>query len=165
MAILFRSYDWEQSELGPMDQWPPELPSFVILMLASREVVTIFWGSNRLMIYDDAYITQLGPRHPMPEHTLREVWPDVVDQVEPFIEPVFREGRSSYLNNTALTVIVDRKQNVRFYIASFEPVWVRNNRSSAVWSLSISDQQNGRSRIAATASYVGGSDQGGPARQ
>ena len=132
MADRIRAHAWSGTALGGIDQWPAELLAFVNMMLSSREVMTIFWGPDRLMIYNDGYVQQLGSRHPVLGRPLREVWPEVVDQVEPLMEPAFREGKSSYLDNTALTVLEDGKETKRFYTAAFEPIWVRTNASIVV---------------------------------
>lgn len=129
---MVRTHPWGQSALGPIDCWPPELLTLVNLMLASREIMTLFWGQDRLMIYNDCYATQLGTRHPLLSRPLREVWPEVVESVEPRIELAFREGRSSYLDDSPLTVMEDGVLTQRYYVASFEPVWVRRGDTMTV---------------------------------
>lgn len=127
MADRIRAYAWSETSLGSVEGWPCELLAFVNLMLVSREIGTVFWGPDRIMIYNDAYVAQLGARHPMLGRPLREVWPEVAPQVEPLIDRVFQEGTSSYLDDTPLMVFEDGQETERFYTASYEPIWVRQN--------------------------------------
>lgn len=132
MADRIRSHSWEKTAFGPISEWPLELLSLVNLMLASREIMTIFWGPGRLMIYNDAYTLQLGSRHPVLAKSFHEVWPDAFDQVNPFVLTAFDEGKSSYLDDAPVMIMEDGQPIQRYYSASFDPVWVRQASGSAV---------------------------------
>lgn len=133
MAGRVRTYAWDQTELGPIDQWPLELLTVVNMMLASREIVTIFWGPDRLMIYNDQYTSQLGIRHPASlGRPLRDVWPEVVDQVKHLLDPVFASGTSTYVEDAPLTVIENGVRTERVYSISCEPIWLCAGSDSSV---------------------------------
>lgn len=132
MAARIRIHAWGETPLGAIEDWPLELLAVINLMLSSREIATVFWGPDRIMIYNDAYATQLGPRHPMLGRALRDVWPEVVQQVAPLIDPVFQSGAASYLDNSPLTVIEDGQHTHRFYTACYEPIWIRHEDRMSV---------------------------------
>jgi signal transduction histidine kinase/DNA-binding response OmpR family regulator len=64
MGRRMRDLDWTGTHLGPPAQWPVELRRAVATMLASRAPIVIFWGPHYSALYNDAYITVLGGKHP-----------------------------------------------------------------------------------------------------
>lgn len=78
-----RDLDWSETMLGPPVQWPRTLRTLIPIMLASRFAMRILWGSELLLLYNDAYRSILGPRkHPGAmgrpvEQSYLELWPTV----------------------------------------------------------------------------------------
>ncbi len=65
MSTCIRSLDWSQTPLGDMSEWPQPLRSAVSIMLASGFPMLIVWGPECIQLYNDAYLTVLGPtKHP-----------------------------------------------------------------------------------------------------
>ena len=64
MAELIRRYDWAQTPLGPLHQWPQSLRTAVSICLHSRYPMFVWWGRELTNLYNDAYISVLGQRHP-----------------------------------------------------------------------------------------------------
>ena len=64
MADLVRGYDWSSTPLGPIEDWSKELVTIVNLTLASSSPARTMWGSELILIYNDAYRPIPGPRHP-----------------------------------------------------------------------------------------------------
>src|SRR6202453_5028513 len=64
MAALVRAYDWTSTPLGAIDTWSIELLTVVNLTLASTSPARTMWGSDFILIYNDAYRPIPGPRHP-----------------------------------------------------------------------------------------------------
>ena len=60
MAERIRSFDWSKSPLGPSDAWSPALRTTVGLMMANRFPMLLWWGSDYISLYNDAYIPVLG---------------------------------------------------------------------------------------------------------
>src|SRR5690606_4114907 len=61
---LCRALDWRRTSLGPVEQWPAALRSIVRTTLASPFPINLWCGSDRVLIYNDAYRTVLGSKHP-----------------------------------------------------------------------------------------------------
>jgi len=61
---LIRAEDWSTSALGPRDRWPAALRLALDLCLASAQPAALAWGRDRVLVYNDAYRSLCGIRHP-----------------------------------------------------------------------------------------------------
>ncbi|MCT8003395.1 PAS domain-containing protein [Sphingomonas sanguinis] len=57
-------YDWTKTTLGPIDAWPGCLRTVLAMVLRSPVPMTMTWGDDGVMLYNDAYADILGDRHP-----------------------------------------------------------------------------------------------------
>ncbi|MFA5899929.1 MAG: hypothetical protein WC829_12555, partial [Hyphomicrobium sp.] len=55
MKKRIREFDWAQTPIGPVEQWPTCLKCAVELITASPVPMTLLWGPQGTMIYNDAY--------------------------------------------------------------------------------------------------------------
>jgi len=97
MRRLIAQFDWAKTPLGPRATWSPSLGLAVELILASGFPMTVRWGPDLVMIYNDAYAPLLGPRHPaVLGQPVREVWPEIKDELEPLSLAILRGERGSF---------------------------------------------------------------------
>ncbi|WP_152046914.1 PAS domain-containing protein [Aureimonas psammosilenae] len=90
MAARIRAHDWATTPLGPIEIWPQSLKATIDLMLACGHAMQIAWGSERTVLYNDAYAPMLVDRHPDAlGMSFRDVWFDVWDEIEPLVDRVF----------------------------------------------------------------------------
>lgn len=61
---LLRKLDWQRSPLGPPDAWDPGLRMAVQGLLACPEPMYFAWGNDEVLFYNEAYLPQMGERHP-----------------------------------------------------------------------------------------------------
>src|ERR1700749_1999578 len=79
--------DWTSTPLGDRATWPANLELSVALILASGFPMAVRWGPHLIMIYNDAYRSLLGDKHPGAfGRPLREVWPEIYDHLGPLNE-------------------------------------------------------------------------------
>jgi PAS domain S-box-containing protein len=64
MGSLLRGYEWDASPLGDPAAWPPSLVTLVSLMLGSDKPAFVIWGTERSLLYNEAYALLLGEAHP-----------------------------------------------------------------------------------------------------
>lgn len=77
---LIRAKDWSLTPLGPIERWPLELVTNVQNILASPVAMTVLWGEDAILLYNDGYAQVCGPRHPSAlGGKLLEVWPEARD--------------------------------------------------------------------------------------
>ncbi|MHC8339754.1 hybrid sensor histidine kinase/response regulator [Pseudomonas sp. HLT2-19-2] len=99
MAGRIRAFDWRVTELGSMDTWPASLCSAVQLMLASPLPMVMLWGRAGYMIYNDAYSTFAGGRHPYLLGSPVELgWPEVAEFNRHVVDTCLAGGTLSYRN-------------------------------------------------------------------
>ncbi|HEX4573039.1 MAG TPA: PAS domain S-box protein [Dongiaceae bacterium] len=86
---LIRSFDWSETSLGPIHLWPQSLRTTVDILLRSPVPMVLLWGSDGIMIYNDAYSVFAAGRHPhLLGSKVLEGWPEVAD----FNRRVMAEG-------------------------------------------------------------------------
>ena len=96
MGNAVRAFDWSTTRLGSRALWPQSLRFAVGLCLNSRFPMFLWWGPDLVNIYNDAYISVLGNRHPGAlGGSAPELWSDVWPSIAPQIEAVFQRGEAS----------------------------------------------------------------------
>jgi serine phosphatase RsbU (regulator of sigma subunit) len=60
----YRRTDWSATPLGPVASWSPALRAAVDLALHTRAPVTLLWGPEHIMVYNEAYAPMIGDKHP-----------------------------------------------------------------------------------------------------
>ena len=79
-AELIRAFDWQKTSLGALSQWPESLRTATSLILRSDVPMTIQWGREGWLIYNDAYCEIAGARHPdLLGKSVRDSWPEVAE--------------------------------------------------------------------------------------
>lgn len=77
---LIRAKNWSGTPLGSVETWPTTLHAAVQMMLASSVPMTVLWGEEGILIYNDGYAEVCGPRHPDAlGGKLLEIWPEARD--------------------------------------------------------------------------------------
>jgi len=59
-----RALDWTATALGPVRHWPQSLRTSVSICLGASVPISVFWGPELVLLYNDAYREVLGDRHP-----------------------------------------------------------------------------------------------------
>src|SRR5262249_18584159 len=79
MARRMRAFDWAKTPIGPVSSWSPTLRMMVPFLLANRFPLLLWWGSEYIQLYNDAYAPILGKKHPHPGlgRSVRECWSEV----------------------------------------------------------------------------------------
>lgn len=105
MSTLVGSLDWSTTPLGPIRNWSPSLRLMVSFLLANRFPLLLWWGSQYISIYNDAYRPILGNKHPralgLP---FAECWPEIRHILEPLIDTPFNGGPATWMEDILLEV-------------------------------------------------------------
>jgi PAS domain S-box-containing protein len=97
MRARVQEFDWAATQLGPMQRWSPSLKWSVELVLASGFLMSVRWGPDLIMIYNDAYGALLGDRHPGAlGQPLREIWPEIYGELGALNQAILRGERDSF---------------------------------------------------------------------
>jgi serine phosphatase RsbU (regulator of sigma subunit) len=99
LAAAYAGTDWAASPLGPMEGWSTTLRSTVDMVFATRFPVTLFWGPEFALVYNEAYVALIGDKHPSALGTpAREVFPEVWDQIGPMMDSA-RSGAPTWVED------------------------------------------------------------------
>ncbi|MFB6201818.1 MAG: GAF domain-containing protein [Halorhabdus sp.] len=88
MAERIREFEWADTPLGPMTEWPTELRVAVDVMLGADEAIGIYWGDELILLYNDAWRELIGDNHP---NALGQPAKDVFPEIWETIGPMFAE--------------------------------------------------------------------------
>ncbi|MFS0738056.1 PAS domain-containing protein [Sphingomonas sp. 1P06PA] len=114
--------DWGATPLGPRDQWPTALRVVTQMMLRSQFGMFLIWGPHRIMIYNDAYATLLGKRHPAAlGQPFEAVWPEILAETMPLIEGVYA-GEPSFFERLPLRVTRNDVPEDTSFTFSYSPI-------------------------------------------
>jgi PAS domain S-box-containing protein len=64
MAERIRTFNWASTPLGPILSWPQSLKTAVEVMLGSGFPLSMQWGKEAILLYNDANARILGSLHP-----------------------------------------------------------------------------------------------------
>jgi PAS domain S-box-containing protein len=97
MAALIKSFDWSRTPLGAIGKWPAHLTSITSFMLRSNVPMTLLWGTEGIMLYNDAYQEFAGQRHPaLLGSPVLEGWAEVADFNASVMHTCLAGGTLSY---------------------------------------------------------------------
>lgn len=86
-AGLLCGHDWSGSALGDPASWPRALRAAAAMVFDSPVPMWLAWGDALAMVYNEAYATILGGKHPGALGApLAAVWSEVWPEVAPLIE-------------------------------------------------------------------------------
>ncbi|HEY4014098.1 MAG TPA: ATP-binding protein [Polyangiaceae bacterium] len=123
MGARIRAKDWSVTPLGAPSSWPLSLKTCVRIVLTSRQAMFVWWGESLVNIYNDAYKSIVGGKHP---EALGEpasvVWREIWEQIGPRAAQTMRDNEGTY--DEALLLIMERNgyPEETYYTFSYSPV-------------------------------------------
>ena len=123
MAERMASHPWDRNVLGPPAQWPPVLRTTVSMVLRSKYPMTLTWGEQFVMLYNDAYVPVLGEKHPDALGSpLAEQFPEIWDAIGPMQRAVLQGGEATWDENLPLVLERGDGPEECFFTFSYSPV-------------------------------------------
>jgi len=96
LGALMAAKDWAQTPLGPVETWPQNLRTCVRIVLTSRQPMFVWWGEDLINLYNDAYKSIVGGKHPKClGQPARVVWSEIWDQVAPRVNTAIRDNKAT----------------------------------------------------------------------
>ena len=124
MGALMRDHPWHDSCLGAPAGWPQPLRTVVRAMLNTNHPVFIFWGSDALCFYNDAYARTLGPeKHPsILGRPGRTAWAEIWHAIGPQIVQVMEGGNATWHENQRLSIWRNGQLADLYWTYSYSPI-------------------------------------------
>ncbi len=123
MGALIRQFDWANNQLGRPESWPQSLKTAVRIMLTSRQPIWIGWGERLIYLYNDAYKSIIGGKHPWAlgkptEEVWREIWPEI----GPMLRTAMGGVEGTYVEEQLLIMERHGYAEETYYTFSYSPI-------------------------------------------
>ena len=133
-GALMRSLDWSQTVLGTPDVWPSSLKTAVDICLSSRFPIVIFWGREFAVLYNDAYIPILGPKHPGALGTpARGCWSEIWDTIGAMLESVIESGQATWSEDLQLILNRNLPREECYFTFSYSAIRTDSGKVGGVF--------------------------------
>ncbi len=123
MGALMRAFDWAQTPLGPVSEWPQSLRIAVRILLGTGYPMLICWGARYTMIYNDGYRPILGKtKHPAALGSpIENVFTEAMDFIGPRFDNVMEKGEDFTVTDQLF--ILDRNDYIEecYFTFSYSP--------------------------------------------
>jgi PAS domain S-box-containing protein len=140
LGALMARHDWAATPLGPVEQWPRALVTAVRIVLTSRQPMFVWWGDELINLYNDAYRSILGGKHPWAlGQPAVKVWREIWDAVEPRVASAMSRNEGTY--DEALLLIMERHgyREETYYTFSYSPVPNDEGGTGGIFCANTSD--------------------------
>jgi signal transduction histidine kinase len=123
MGGLIRRHDWESTPLGPAALWPQSLKTAVRIMLSSRQPIWIGWGRPLTYLYNDAYQSIIGGKHPRAlGRPTEEVWREIWGEIGPMLDTAMGGVEGTYVEEQLLIMERNGYPEETYYTYSYTPI-------------------------------------------
>ncbi len=123
MGPLVRDFDWARTPLGPLDRWPQSLQTAVSICMFSRFPILIWWGTDFIKIYNDAYCPILGAKHPQAlGQRGQEVWAEIWHIIGPMLDGVLHERQATWSYDQLLPMDRYGYTEETYFTFSYSPI-------------------------------------------
>ncbi|BAU66704.1 multi-sensor hybrid histidine kinase [Stanieria sp. NIES-3757] len=142
MGARIRARDWSNTPLGSVENWSQSLKTAVRIMLTSRQPMFVWWGEELINLYNDAYKSIVGGKHPeVLGQPASVVWREIWDQVGPRAESVMLNNEGTY--DEALMLIMERNgyPEETYYTFSYSPIPDDQGNTSGIICANTDDTQ------------------------
>jgi PAS domain S-box-containing protein len=141
MGRLMRRHDWSRTSLGPIERWPQSLKTAVGMILPSPMPIVMLWGEDGIMIYNDAYSSFAGGRHPaLLGSKVREGWPEVADFNDHVMKVCLAGGTLAYKDQELILHRHGRPEQVWMDL-DYSPVPGESGRPAGVIAIVVETTQ------------------------
>ncbi len=122
LGELMRAHDWATSPLGEPAVWPRSLKTVVRIMLTSRQPIWIGWGPELIYLYNDAYQSIIGGRHPWAlGQPAAQVWHEIWPEIGPLLKTAMT-GDGIFAESQLLIMERNGYPEETYYTFSYSPI-------------------------------------------
>jgi putative addiction module CopG family antidote len=105
MSERIRNFDWASTSVGSVEKWPQSLRATIRTLLGSRYPMILLWGQDLVQIYNDAYTSLIGAKHPLAlGRSIQETQSESWDVIGPMIVEVMTTGVPNWVEDQMMVV-------------------------------------------------------------
>ena len=134
LGKLTRSFNWAETSVGAVDQWPQSLRSIVSIILPSKFPMFLWWGDDMVQFYNDAYRPSLGDNGKHPKalgQKAVDCWPEIWPVIFPLIQQVLK-GDSVWREDQLIPIYRNGRLEDVYWTFSYSPVRDDNGKINGV---------------------------------
>ncbi|MET0535537.1 MAG: HWE histidine kinase domain-containing protein [Steroidobacter sp.] len=120
-AETLRRLDWSKNPLGPIPNWSRSLRTMTGAMLESAFPQCIVWGSQQIMIHNDAFLPILGRKPSAQGRSFPDVWPEAWSTVAPLAKRAYA-GEATFIEDFALCVERSGHPEQTYFTFCYSPI-------------------------------------------
>jgi signal transduction histidine kinase len=123
MAARVQGLDWSRTPLGPIADWSLGLRAAVRVMLDAPQAMSLWWGADFRWLYNDAFISMLGARHPGAlGRPARLAWPQLWEGPGRQAIIALKELRPTWTEERLLTLERDGALQEAYFSCAHSPL-------------------------------------------
>jgi PAS domain S-box-containing protein len=125
MGQLTRDFDWSNTVLGSPENWSQSLLTTVSIILNSKFPMFLWWGTDLIQFYNDAYRPSLGQNGKHPTALGQrgvDCWPEIWPVIKPLIDQVLETGESTWSENQLIPIYRNNKLEDVYWTFSYSKV-------------------------------------------
>jgi len=123
LGARIRGHDWAVTPLGPAPAWPQSLKTAVRIMLTSRQPIWIGWGPGLTFLYNDAYKSIIGGKHPGAlGRPTADVWREIWADIGPLLATAMGGVEGTYVEEQLLIMERNGYPEETCYTFSYSPI-------------------------------------------
>lgn len=143
MGQLIWEYDWSQTSLGPVHEWPKSLRTCVQIMLTSRQPYWIGWGKDLIKLYNDPYKAIVKGKHPWAlGKPASIVWKEIWREIHPMLRTVMEDNQGTYSESQLLIMERNGYPEETYYTFSYTPVSGDNGTTEGMICANTDNTEN-----------------------
>ncbi len=142
LAQLMRALDWESTGLAPPHRWPKSLRTAVGIMLTSRQPIWIGWGPQLVYLYNDAYKSIIGGKHPWAlGKPASAVWHEIWQDIAPLLSQAMGGEEGTYVESQLLIMERNGYPEETYYTFSYSPIPADDGTVGGIFCANTDDTQ------------------------
>ena len=123
MGALMREVDWASTPIGAPDSWPQSLRTAVSVCLESSFPMLVWWGPDFVKLYNDAYSSLIGNKHPQAMGQRGEdCWPEIWDEIGPMLTDVKAGRGATFSEDQVMRLVRHGFLEECYFTFSFSPI-------------------------------------------
>lgn len=132
--MWIRLKDWSKTSLGDYCFWPDALKNSLGIILNSQQPMLIWWGSELIQFFNDAFLLNFGQMQPFISmgQEAEGCWPGLWSTLKPQITRVLSRGESTWSEDQLVSCIQTGKFEDSYWTYGLSPIFLTNGSVGGV---------------------------------